>query len=157
MRWISGRLHKRKTCAHIGAGRTFAHIIAGANGVVAPKTGNKLHSKGNKLPFLVVESDLSGVYISRLADALRAEVRRPGGSAKAIMRWTGASERAVKGWLGGHRGPSGEHLVALIANSDAVLEAVLELAQRNHQPRARLVEALRHLRNAVEALEEIDT
>jgi hypothetical protein len=49
---------------------------------------------------------------------------------KTVMRWTGANERTVKNWLAGRRGPRGEHLLALIRHSNAVLETILELACR---------------------------
>lgn len=41
-----------------------------------------------------------------------------------------ASERTVKYWLSGERGPSGEHLVSLSRQSDAVLIVLLSLADR---------------------------
>jgi len=47
------------------------------------------------------------------------------------MRWTGASERTVKYWLAGERGPSGDHLIALVRHSDAVLFMLLALAGRH--------------------------
>ena len=53
--------------------------------------------------------------------ALREE---PGDTHRAIkraMRWTGASERTVKYWFAGERGPRGDHLIALVRNSDAAL------------------------------------
>lgn len=46
------------------------------------------------------------------------------------MSWTGANERTVKNWLAGVSGPSGEHLVELVRQSDAVAEAFLILAGR---------------------------
>lgn len=46
------------------------------------------------------------------------------------MRWTGAGERSVKGWISGRQGPSGEHLIALMQQSDAVWLAVVRLAGR---------------------------
>ena len=92
------------------------------------KKGNKLHSKGNMLPFSEGASCTQFVYAAALAAVLRAEVEHQGIGAKAIMKWTGASERAVKGWLSGERGPSGEHLISLMANSSAVTAAVMLLA-----------------------------
>ena len=50
---------------------------------------------------------------------------------KMAMRWTGASERTVKYWFAGERGPSGDHLIALVRHSDAVLYVVLALAGRH--------------------------
>lgn len=78
-----------------------------------------------------------------------------GVSAKTIMRWTGASERAVKGWIGGKPGPSGEHLIALMAESDAVFLAVLRLARRDRSRHSPDLDAVReHLRRALSALGE---
>jgi hypothetical protein len=122
---------------------------------VRTKKGNKLHSKGNKLPFLTSPPPARSMYAGALAVALRAEVERPGYGAKTIMNWTGASERAVKGWLGGDRGPSGQHLIALIAYSDAVLAAVMQLAKRDQSSgTAHIVEARRLIGDAMLALEK---
>ena len=115
-----------------------------------------LHSKGNMLPFSADASPARALYASELAAVLRAEAKRPGGGAKAIMKWTGASERAVKGWLGGHRGPSGEHLIALIANSDAVTATVMNLAGRGHASgAAQIAEARRLIGDAMLALDRL--
>jgi hypothetical protein len=46
------------------------------------------------------------------------------------MRWTGANERTTKNRLSGTNGPSGEHLLELMRNSDLVFERVLELVDR---------------------------
>jgi hypothetical protein len=46
------------------------------------------------------------------------------------MRWTGANERTAKNWLSGCHGPSGEHLLQLMRNSDTVFECVLRLSGR---------------------------
>lgn len=120
------------------------------------KKGNKLHEKGNMLPFSVDAPCVQAMYAAALAAVLRDEVSGPGISAKTIMRWTGASERAVKGWLRGERGPSGEHLIGLIANSDAVAAAVFRLARREMPVHAQMVARAReHLRAAIVALGSI--
>jgi len=73
------------------------------------------------------------------------------------MRWTRASERAVKGWISGKRGPSGEHLILLMACSDAVLAAILKVTGRERSSRDRQVaEVRRLLGEVVLALDEID-
>ncbi|WP_227271584.1 hypothetical protein, partial [Roseobacter weihaiensis] len=54
-----------------------------------------------------------------------------GQAAKATMRWTGASERTAKNWISGSYGPTAEHLIELMRNSDAVFLAVLSLAGRS--------------------------
>jgi hypothetical protein len=46
------------------------------------------------------------------------------------MGWTGASERAVKIWLAGSSGPRGDHLIALMRNSDRLFREVIELTGR---------------------------
>lgn len=88
-----------------------------------PKKGNKLH-----LP----ESDRQvGTSFSRaIATALHMEVGSTHQAVKITMRWTGASERTAKHWLAGTHGPSGEYLIELLRNSDAVFRAVLTLSGR---------------------------
>ena len=120
------------------------------------KKGNKLHSKGNKLPFSSVACAAPSGYAHAIAVALRVEMERTGYGAKVVMRWTGASERTVKGWLGGYRGPGGEHLIALISQSDAVLTTVLRLAGRERTtPAIQLSEARRLLRDLMVALDKV--
>lgn len=74
-----------------------------------------MHSKGNKLPFFENAKEARECYAREIGNALRSEIAATGRSAKDIMRWTRASERAVKGWISGKRGPSGEHLIPLMA------------------------------------------
>ena len=62
--------------------------------------------------------------------ALRKDLGETHRATKTVMRWTGASERTVRNWLAGTKGPSGEHLVTLIRQSEAVLEAILDHAGR---------------------------
>ena len=71
-------------------------------------------------------------YASEIARGLRMGLGDTHRGIKIVMRWTGASERTVKNWFTGASGPSGEHLVALIRNSDEVLETCLTLAGREH-------------------------
>jgi hypothetical protein len=71
------------------------------------------------------------------------------------MRWTGANERTAKNWLAGINGPSGEHLLRLVRNSDRVFECVLMLSGR--QPilsRNNLEELLNVLTNTVQVIAE---
>ena len=120
------------------------------------KKGNKLHSKGNMLPFSEGASCTQFVYAAALAAVLRAEVEHQGIGAKAIMKWTGASERAVKGWLSGERGPSGEHLISLMANSSAVTAAVMLLAKQGGDWHSEhIADARRHIRRAMLALNRL--
>ena len=70
-------------------------------------------------------------YPRAIAAALRGELGETHQAIKTVMRWTGAGERSAKNWLGGTRGPTGEHLLSLVRNSDAVLNAVLRLSGRD--------------------------
>lgn len=108
------------------------------------KKGNLLHSKGKKLPFAEVAAHARIGYARAIAEALRSDTVADGVSAKVIMRWTGASERAVKNWISGRRGPSGEHLIALLQRSDAVWQAVQRLAGRREDQSAEALETARH-------------
>ena len=69
-------------------------------------------------------------YASAIADALRIELGESHHAIKTLMRWTGANERTVRNWLSGANGPSGEHLVRLIRNSETIFECFLRLAGR---------------------------
>jgi hypothetical protein len=68
-----------------------------------------------------------------------------------MMRWTGAGERTAKTWLSG---PSGQHLIALMRNSDAVFALVLRLTGRAvGHGQDDLTAARRHLAAAMAALD----
>ena len=56
-----------------------------------------------------------------ISSALHSELGSTHQAVKTVMRWTGASERTVKHWFAGTHGPSGQHLITLVRNSDAVL------------------------------------
>jgi hypothetical protein len=71
-----------------------------------------------------------GPYTAAIAYTLRNQLGTTHQAVKTVMRWTGAGERTVKNWFAGISGPSGQHLVALIRNSDEVLEVLLLLAGR---------------------------
>lgn len=71
-------------------------------------------------------------YAARIGTALRNELGSTHQATKTLMRWTNANERTVKNWLAGSSGPRGEHLVALVRNSDAALAAFLLMADRQH-------------------------
>lgn len=47
------------------------------------------------------------------------------------MRWTRANERTVKNWISGTHGPSGEHLLVLACHSDAVMNTIYVLTNRD--------------------------
>lgn len=88
-------------------------------GTVLPKTCTVVHRDASR----------SG-YRLAIAAALIEDLGLTHRAVKTAMRWTGASERTVKYWLAGERGPSGCHLIALARHSDAVLMAILVMADR---------------------------
>lgn len=119
-----------------------------------PPKGNSLPKMGKELP--IPRHLKSSAYAAQIAQALRTELGGSNRAIKTLMRWTQASERTAKCWLAGANGPSGEHLVVLIRNSDAVLEAVLELAQRRPGLERGRLESLKWaLSNAVLAIDDI--
>ncbi|UGY19008.1 hypothetical protein HAP48_0017075 [Bradyrhizobium septentrionale] len=73
----------------------------------------------------------SKVFAARVASALNEELGKTTAHVKIVAAWTGANERTVKNWFAGHYGPSGDHLVTLIRHCDAVLMAVLSMADRD--------------------------
>ena len=85
--------------------------------------------KGTLVPKARSRSD--GRYAAAISSALKQELGRSSQATKTVMRWTGASDRAAKYWLSGTRGPDGWHLIQLARNSDAVLQSVLRMADRD--------------------------
>jgi hypothetical protein len=96
-----------------------------------------------------------GTYPQAVAYALKCELGSTHQAVKIIRRWTGAGERTVKNWLAGTSGPSGQHLVDLIRNSDNVLTVLLILAGRQQVVAAQKLIDLRN--NLAETVEEVDT
>ncbi|MGH1356686.1 MAG: XRE family transcriptional regulator [Thalassovita sp.] len=88
-----------------------------------PKTGNTFQNAGN-------ETTPQIEYRDAIWTALTHELGGTHQAAKTTMRWTGVSERTARNWISGSHAPAGEHLIALMRNSDAVLSAVLALAGR---------------------------
>ncbi|MBL8643775.1 MAG: hypothetical protein JNK21_07565 [Rhodospirillaceae bacterium] len=82
--------------------------------------------KGKVFPICDAERN----YVSTISAALRYELGSTHQATKTVVRWTGVNERTVKNWIAGTTGPSGEHLVELLRNSEAVFEALLRLAGR---------------------------
>jgi hypothetical protein len=89
-----------------------------------------LPKKGKRFPNRDGKGSVGLSYPRAIAAALRGELGETHQAIKIVMRWTGAGERSAKNWLGGTRGPTGEHLLSLVRNSDAVLNAVLRLSGR---------------------------
>ena len=72
------------------------------------------------------------------------------------MKWTAASERTAKNWLTGTRGPTGEHLLALVRHSDAVLEVFLQLTGRETSlVSAQLANARSQLAEILESIDDL--
>jgi hypothetical protein len=69
-------------------------------------------------------------FARAIALALRAEFGGGPSAVKTAARLTQANERAVRNWFDAKNGPSGEYLIPLLAHSDVVLKAVLDLAGR---------------------------
>jgi hypothetical protein len=89
--------------------------------------GRKMFPKtGRRFPAREQQAD----YASSISGALRSQLGNSHQAIKTLMRWTGANERTTKNWLSGVNGPSGEHLIEIMRNSDLVFESVLELADR---------------------------
>lgn len=119
-----------------------------------PPKGNVLPKMGKELP--MTGRDGSFAYAPAIAEALTTELKGSNRAIKTVMRWTGASERTVKGWLSGTTGPSGAHLVALLQNSDTLLERVLSLAGRGRLIERHRLETVRNtMSQAVAAIEAL--
>lgn len=98
----------------------------------------------------------SQLYASAIADALRTELGQTHRASKTLQIWTGASNKTAKNWLSGTCGPSGEHLVHLVRESDIVLATLLGLSDRNrHLVGAHLLTIHRALAAAIRLVEEL--
>jgi hypothetical protein len=129
--------------------RTKKGTIVHRKARLPPKKGTFVHRPGRG-----DGSDVS--YAIAIATALRGELGTKHQAVKSVMRWTGASERSVKYWFAGSRGPSGSHLIALAAQSDVILEVLLQRAGRLPYVGARrLVDAYTKLQSVMEEIEDI--
>ena len=93
-------------------------------------------------------------YAPAIADTLQRQLGETHQAVKIVMRWTGAGERTVKNWLAGRSGPSGQHLLSLIRNSDDVLDTLLLLSGRRQMAAVKKVIAMRD--TLARTLERID-
>ena len=120
----------------------------------APMDRNFRSRSGKVLP--VTLDTVSTQFASMISDALRREFGAETSAVKTICRLTGAEERAVKNWFEAKNGPTGRHLVALMAASDAVLEAVLAAAGRRELVVAnRIAESKRQLLYLLQHLHDL--
>lgn len=90
---------------------------------------------------------VSEITANAYASAIAAALRESYGvdSAKEIANDIGAGVGTVRKWLTGENGPSGEHLLKLMAKRDAVWARVLAMAGRddgNTEHRDRMRRAL---------------
>src|SRR5690348_12015943 len=108
-----------------------------------PKTGKKFPDDfGSTSP----------TYAGLIADILKSELGNSHQAHKTLMRWTGANERTAKNWLSGANGPSGEHLLQLMRNSDRVFEFVLRLS---HRPALLSNRRLEEVRNSLQVTADL--
>jgi hypothetical protein len=107
-----------------------------------PKTGKKFPRDALPAP----------TYATLIADILKTELGNSHQAHKTLMRWTGANERTAKNWLSGSNGPSGEHLLHLMRNSDRVFEFVLKLSRR---PAVLSNQRLTEIRNCLQATADL--
>lgn len=113
-----------------------------------PKTGNKLHVGE-------YQSQNDDSFNLAIAAALKNELGQTHQAVKIVIRWTGASERTVKHWLAGTHGPTGDNLVNLVANSDAVFKLLMNRAGRaGSLANIKIFDVQRHLTAALECLED---
>jgi hypothetical protein len=103
-----------------------------------------------------VDGVLPARFAEMIAKALRDDFGDTHRAIKTVCKLAGAHERAVKNWFGGENGPTGCHLVALMAISDAVLEAVLFTARRRHLVTAnKIAESKRQLLRLLQQLSDL--
>lgn len=86
------------------------------------------HIPGHRMSVVTINTN---DYAERIAEALHARWGDSRSSAKEIAARIGAGVGTVRKWLRGENGPSGEHLLKLVAESDEVWRVVLELSNRN--------------------------
>jgi len=97
-----------------------------------------------------------GSFSRAVAFALKSELGSTHQAVKTIRKWTGAGERTVKNWLAATSGPSGDHLIRLIRNSDEVLTVLLILARREHLIAAqKLTDARNKLEETVKQIDAL--
>lgn len=100
-------------------------------------------------------SDIRDAYATAIARALSTELGNTHQAVKTVMAWTGAGERTAKNWFAGTSGPSGEHLLTLVRNSDQVLEVFLRMAGRkNAMAATKLVDLREKLTGLVTLIDE---
>jgi len=114
---------------------------------VQPKSGKPLPDPANTP---------DSAFRMLIALAIREDYGDHPSSIKTVARLTRSNERAVRNWFEARNGPSGQNLVSLIQHSDAVLRAVLFLADRRTlNAAARLVGLRQGLVDLLTAIDNI--
>lgn len=114
-----------------------------------PKTGKTFQSAGTK-PIS------QAVYRDAIRAALIGDLGGTHRATKTTMKWAGVSDRTARNWISGSHAPAGEHLIELIRNSDAVLSAVLRLADRREAHALMRLDLVRkELKTMLEAIDGI--
>ena len=91
-----------------------------------------------------------------IGSALKVEFGSTRNAAKTIMKWTGVSSRTAKNWLNGTNAPSGVNLILLARESNAVLKAMMLMAERPEMSLgANLISLKRLLADTMAALDEV--
>jgi hypothetical protein len=91
-----------------------------------------------------------------IASALKVEFGSARNGPKMIMKWTGVSDRTAKNWLNGTNAPSGVHLILLARESNAVLKAMMLMAERPEMSLgASLISLRRALAETIAALDQV--
>lgn len=85
--------------------------------------------KGKSFP-IARDTLTDAEFAQVIASALKVEFGSTRHAAKTIMKWTKVSQRTAKNWLNGTNAPSGVHLVLLARESNAVLKALMLMAER---------------------------
>jgi hypothetical protein len=100
------------------------------------KEDRNFRAKAGKSFPIRPSADVDATLADVIADALRADFGTSPAKVKHLARLTGSNERTVGNWLYARNGPNGAGLVVLMRHSDAVLRAVLTLAERDDLNRA---------------------
>jgi hypothetical protein len=107
-------------------------------GMSFPKKGKSFQKRGGDGNNLDDQA-----FAMKIASGLHSELKDHNSRAKSVAGWAGAHERTVKNWILGRYAPCGRHLVVLAQHSDAVLNAILSMADRQDLLIAQKVEDLR--------------
>ncbi len=111
--------------------------------------------KGRKFPIgrnTITEEEFAQV----IGSALKVEFGSTRNATKTIMKWTGVSGRTAKNWLNGTNAPNGVNLILLARESNAVLKAMMLMAERPEMSLgANLISLKRILADTMIALDEV--